>query len=143
MTATDALARTSLSQEAPRIFLSYAPADTAFAKHLGEELVAHGAVVADAETFLAHGEAWDEAVIAAIRNADSLVVVVPEKEGQGKNALMELGMARSLNKRIFIVSPDHGRLHDNPFPISLSRRKALVAAPHATDTIVNTILSPR
>jgi nucleoside 2-deoxyribosyltransferase len=92
-----------------RIFLSYAPEDRAFAARLKRAFGARGAETFDPIDDLRPGEDISSGILRRLRRADMVVFVVPRYEGQGKAALVELGAAKALGKRIVSVLPDRAR----------------------------------
>jgi hypothetical protein len=129
------------AREAQKIFLSYATRDSNFASSLARTLADKGAKVFDPALALEQGDAWDEAVMSALRRANTLIVVVPEAEGEGKSALVELGMARVLGKRILVVTPDRHRLTVNPFPSDLSGSRMIDATERSFSDVADTLLA--
>lgn len=60
-------------------------------------------------------------VVDEVGRADLLVFMVPEREGEGRNALMELGMARANGKPIVPVVLDATRVANSDVATSPSR----------------------
>lgn len=92
-----------------RVFLSYADEDRAFASKLKRALTARGAETFDPITAFRPGEDFSTAILKSLKRADLLVFVVPRFEGQGKSALVELGAAKAMGKRIVSVVPERTR----------------------------------
>jgi hypothetical protein len=97
------------SNEMSRVFLSYALDDRPFAERLARVLSARGAETFDPVKDFEPGENWSDAILKSLRRADLLVFVVPRFEGQGKSALVEVGAAKAMGKRIVSVLPDRAR----------------------------------
>jgi nucleoside 2-deoxyribosyltransferase len=66
------------------------------------------------------GEDALDLVVEEVSKADLLVFVVPEHEGEGKNALMELGMAKAKGKPIVPVVLDESRIANSRVATTLS-----------------------
>jgi hypothetical protein len=97
------------------VFLSHSFEDKDFAERLAKRLRRFGVTVFDPGQDISAGEDWQKRILAAIRSASTVVFVIPSREGVGKNALMELGAARALGKRIVPVSPTTSRLGNAGF----------------------------
>lgn len=90
------------------LFISYAQTDRSYAQELSQALRSRGfEVFRDDETLIA-GENYADLILDALKNAELVVFVVPKENGEGKNALFEVGAAKALGKRIFAIMP-HGR----------------------------------
>jgi len=96
-----------------RVFLSHSWDDAPFAAKLRQALDRAGAVPFD--PIEGPGEDWTADLKTRLDAADLVVFVVPPREGAGKNALMELGAARVLGKKIIAVVPMKGRWHNADF----------------------------
>jgi nucleoside 2-deoxyribosyltransferase len=106
-----------------RVFLSYATEDQPFAARLKGALSAHGAETIDPTEDLRPGEEVSTAILKLLRRADLLVFVVPRFEGQGKSALVELGAAKAMGKRIVSVLPDRARSANSDVAMALSETR--------------------
>jgi hypothetical protein len=93
-----------------RVFLSYAAEDRAFASRLKRALTAQGAETVDPAEDMKPGDDLSAAILKSLKRSDLLVFVVPRYEGQGKSALVELGAAKALGKRIVSVVPEKARV---------------------------------
>jgi len=102
-----------------RVFLSYASEDQPFATRLKKVLSEHGAETLDPSDVVP-GEDFSAAVLKTLKRADLLVFVVPRFEGQGKSALVELGAAKALGKRVVSVLPDRARAANTDVAVALS-----------------------
>jgi hypothetical protein len=102
-----------------RVFLSYANEDRTFAARLKQALSAHGAETLDPGDDLRPGKDWSAAILKSLKRADLLVFVVPRYEGQGKSALVELGAAKAMGKRIVSVLPDRARAANTDVAMAL------------------------
>ena len=90
------------------LFISYAQTDRSYAQELSQALRSRGfEVFRDDETLIAD-ENYADLILDALKNAELVVFVVPKDNGDGKNALFEVGAAKALGKRIFAIMP-HGR----------------------------------
>lgn len=103
-----------------RVFLSYATEDQAYAARLKKALEASGAETFDPARDLEPGAEFADAILKSLRRADLVVFVVPRFEGQGKSALVELGAARALGRRIVSVFPDRTRVANSDVAMALS-----------------------
>ncbi len=116
-----------------QVFLSYAAEDKTFADRLSKALASHGASVFDPAEDLASGADVSGAIIKFLRRSDLVVFVVPRFEGQGKNALAELGAARAMGKRIVSVLPDRTRAANSDVAMALSETHYLDAGRDLSD----------
>ena len=103
-----------------RVFLSYALEDRPFAARLKRALSARGAQTFDPAEDLRPGADLSAAILKALKQADLLVFVVPRFEGQGKSALVELGAAKAMGKRIVSILPDRARAANTDIAMALS-----------------------
>lgn len=85
---------------APRVFISYAHADTAVARRLLRRLVAHGVDAWLDERQLRFGTALDTALREHITEADIVVVLASQKSADSKWVALELACALELEKPI-------------------------------------------
>ena len=96
-----------------KVFLSYARGDEGFVSELREALAARGADVFDAFKDVRPGADVYTAILQHLKQSDLVVFVVPRYEGQGKSALVEVGAAKALGKRIVSVLPERVRVANN------------------------------
>lgn len=130
----------SKSAKGKRVFLSYAEADNAFAEELRRILVLHGAaVVLDSTVLLSSGDV-QEALLRALKESDLVTFVVPRREGEGKNALFEIGAARALGKPIVSVVSDPARSQNADVARVLSRSPLVDASRLSDDALADAIL---
>jgi hypothetical protein len=105
----------------PTIFVSYAHEDSDFARWIVRILAKSGvAVLPSEDANLAAGESWEQKIRSDIEHADRMVFVVPSREGAGKNALFELGLAYGMGKKIVAIMPDDSRGWNADFARQLS-----------------------
>jgi hypothetical protein len=131
------------ASSAHRVFVSHARSDDGFASSLAAALKQSGADAVLDSRAVDLGTDVQEAVLAALRASDLVVFVVPEREGAGKNALVELGAARALGKRIVAIAPDSGRLHNADVARLLSGSAVVDASAVTKDALVRSILRPQ
>jgi nucleoside 2-deoxyribosyltransferase len=117
---------------AKQVFMSYARDDEAVAERLRRVLNQAGYAVLDPNALIAYGENFADAVLAAVRESDALVFVVPQREGLGKWALFEAGAAKALGKQIIAVLPDPVRYANGSIGSDLSGT-ALIDASRLSD----------
>jgi hypothetical protein len=90
------------------LFISYAQTGSEYAKKLTQALRGKGFdVFRDDETLIA-GDNYADAILDVLKNAELVVFVVPKENGEGKNALYEVGAAKAMGKKIFAIML-HGR----------------------------------
>lgn len=124
-----------------RVFLSHALEDRKFVSELSRALKARGA-----ETFVDYehvrpGEDVSTTILAQLQRSDLVVFVVPRFEGQGKNALFELGAAKALGKRIVAVLPEGVRRSNSDIASALSRTLLLDASAKNVGLLADQVLS--
>lgn len=102
-----------------RVFLSYASEDRKFADRLKRVFSAHGAETIDPADVGMGGDI-STAILKSLKRADLMVFVVPRFEGQGKSALVELGAAKAMGKRVVSVLPDRSRAANTEVAVALS-----------------------
>ena len=124
-----------------RVFLSYAASDEAVASQLGRALAGLGAEVFDPHKDVGPGTDASAAILNQLRRSDLLVFVVPRYEGQGKSALVELGAARALGKRIVSVMPDRLRTANSDVASALGETYFLDAGGDGVGAFASRILS--
>lgn len=124
-----------------KVFLSYASGDREFASRVRDAVAGQGAEAVDVQPDLKPGSDPGAAVMDALRSADLFVFVVPEKEGSGKHALMELGAAKALGKRIVALMPDRHRASNTDVAVRLSDVMLLDAGEKPADTVAEQLLS--
>jgi hypothetical protein len=121
VTKDSTMAKSSATEHAePRVFVSYAQEDSDFAQRITRILAASGIVVLPRSDDIRVGEAWEQKIRSQIEDSDRLVFVVPSREGVGKNALFELGLAYGLGKKIVAIMPDETRGWNADFARRLS-----------------------
>lgn len=124
-----------------RVFLSHAMEDRKFVTELGKALMARGA-----ETFVDYenvrpGDDISATILAQLQRSDLVVFVVPRYEGQGKNALFELGAARALGKPIVAVLPEGVRRANSDVASALGRTLLLDATTKNVGLLADQVLS--
>ncbi|MDQ2081933.1 toll/interleukin-1 receptor domain-containing protein [Xanthobacteraceae bacterium Astr-EGSB] len=124
----------------PKVFLSYAWGDRAFAATVKAALSDVGVSASD-DLDIAPGESLAEAVLESIRASEIVVFVVPEHEGVGKNALFELGAARAAGKHIVSLVPDRKRAANSDVAVRLSNLMVLDASERSPSTIAEQVLT--
>lgn len=86
----------------PRIFFSYTAKDSAYAELLADLLKEKGFDTwTDAN--LTEGEEWSSRMLAALKKSDLFIPLVSKEFFESSYALMELGAAYSLDKRIIPI----------------------------------------
>lgn len=90
------------------VFVSHGHEDAAFAEKLSHLLEDEGYTVFS-NLSLEPGSDLESAIIEALRSADVVLFVVPAREGGGKNALVELGAAKAMGKRIVPILTETSR----------------------------------
>lgn len=124
-----------------RVFFSYSASDRALADKLKKAFQRHGAQTFDPFSDLTPGESISETLLTHLRRSDLFVFVAPRFEGQGKSALVELGAARALGKRIVTVVPDEARAASHDKAVSLGRAYHLDPGAAAIEVFADRILS--
>lgn len=124
-----------------RIFLSYASGDREFVAKLNRALTARGAATFDPHKDLNPGEDLSASIIGRLKQTDMLVFVVPRFEGQGKSALVELGAAKALGKRIVAVLPDRARAANSDVASALGHTYFLDATNENVGILADQVLS--
>lgn len=99
-----------------------------------------GLKVFDSSCDLQSGKRWDDQIIRAIKKSDAVVFVVPEREGEGKLALFEVGAARALGKQIVTVLPDPMRYPNQEVGSSLSQ-SSVIDASRMTDELLGSSIA--
>jgi hypothetical protein len=106
------------------IFISYAHADTAFAKRLARGLTREGVTGFLDQADIAAGAPWGDAVRNALETSKTLVLVLSKSALASNYVLAELGAAEALGKPIIVVKlPDEPL--PKPLPPFLDRRQIL------------------
>lgn len=123
------------------VFLSYASDDRAFAAQIRDAVAQRGAEAVDADSVVQPGSDVGGAAMEALRSADLFVFVVPEKEGSGRWALMELGAAKALGKRIVALMPDRHRAGNSEVAVRLSDVLVLDAGEKPATRVAEQLLS--
>ena len=109
------MSKPSRTSKGQKVFLSYSWEDRPFAEKLSRILTENGAKVMNPANDIPAGSKIQDAILKAVKNSSSMIFVIPQQEGAGKHALVELGAARALGKRILAVSPNSSRLHNSGF----------------------------
>lgn len=122
-----------------RVFLAYGDEDSGFARHLAELLANGGHQPFDVPASASEDGDVSDAILNALRQADTVVFVVPAREGAGKGALEELGAARALGKRIVAVMPDGSRAWNTGIARAISRAPVVDASRIAEDRLVDAL----
>ena len=89
-----------------RVFLSYAQADQAFAKALGEELTRRGLEVWRGEEQILPGDNWGSSIAEGLKKSNAMVVLISPKSMESKYVSSEIQYALGdlgYEKRIFPV----------------------------------------
>jgi hypothetical protein len=133
----------SHAKRATRVFVSYDRRDRQFAAALSEALRAQGADVFDPSSLIQvrPGDDWADELLDELRNSDFLVFVVPRFEGDGINALAELGAARALGKTIVPVVPEPAWYASGSIASVVSRQATLDASRLSRDELARAILA--
>lgn len=84
-------------------FFSYSRADEAFAEKLATDLKANGVKLWYDQADLSPGYNWDEAIEKALKNCDTLIVIVSANSVKSKNVLDEISYALEENKHIIPI----------------------------------------
>lgn len=121
------------------IFLSYSHDDQEFALRLSKILMKSGFLVFDPANETVPDEKWSDKIVREMRKSAGLVFVIPAREGAGKNALAELGMARALDKNIVAVMPDSSRAWNASFARVLSDSAVVDASKLRDDALANAL----
>ena len=87
----------------PNVFISYAQADSAFARKLAADLRHRNQSVWSADQELTPGERWANVVDRAIQDSENFVVVLSDKSGSSNWIRTEVALALSQNKRVIPV----------------------------------------
>lgn len=124
----------------PRIFLSYADADRAFAAKLANGLAKAGINASDL-TRPQDGKTRFEAFRKELVASDLVVFVVPSRQGEGRWALAEVGAARALDKQILAVVPDRARNDNSAFARALTESALVDAAKLSASALIDKIVS--
>ncbi|PWV97230.1 TIR domain-containing protein [Hoeflea marina] len=120
-------------------FLSYSHADRAFAHHISKLLRQRGLAVIDWESAIEHGADSQDTIFRDLENARSMIFIVPAREGDGKNALAELGAARALGKHIVAVMPDSSRASNAGFARRLTDSAVIDASTMREDALIDAL----
>lgn len=123
-----------------KIFLSYASSDRVFAARLSKEIAKTGARTYDMSSLQA-GEHIFDTFRKELNAADLFVLLVPPHEGEGRNALFEIGAAKALDKRILAVLPERKRFANSGFASSLSDFSMLDASNLSMKALASSIVS--
>lgn len=115
-----------------QVFLSYDIGDSGFARKLATLLTDQGYKPVDADMVSKQGTGQDEAVLHAIEDSVKVIFIVPSREGNGKNALTELGAARAMGKQIVAIMPDASRAWNSDVA-RIVTRSAVVDASRVED----------
>lgn len=102
------------------VFLSYSSNDTGFAGHLSSILRERGISTFYADADIKLGEDIAKRMSDALDMSDTLIFVVPSREGESRTALAALGAARALGKRIVAVMPNSSRAWNSNFARQIS-----------------------
>jgi hypothetical protein len=94
----------------PKIFVSHASADRAFAHELGRLMEERGASVFLDTDKMTAGSLWSETLRAEIDMANALVLVIPSHDVANRNWVwFEAGAAKALGKPVLaVLPPQHG-----------------------------------
>lgn len=111
-----------------RVFLSHSGDDAEFARRLATRLRDAGVDAFDSASDLPSGEDGSSRILRALEKSDKVIFVVPLHEGNGKNALAELGAARALGKPILAVMPDSSRAWNSDVARAISNSAVIDAS---------------
>ena len=101
------------------VFLSFVKEDRTYAMRLANALRIQGVKILDVVEDPSADDAFS-LVQNALTRTDLFVFIVPEHEGQSNWALMELGAAKALNKRIIGIVPSFARFANSDVARRLS-----------------------
>jgi hypothetical protein len=87
------------------VFISHASTDRDYAKALTQALLGKGFDVFGDEDTIRAGDNYPDLILDILKNAELVVFVVPKENGEGKNALYEVGAAKAMGKKIFAIMP--------------------------------------
>jgi hypothetical protein len=124
-----------------QVFLSYARDDADFAAKLRKALTDRGAKAFDAPKDVQPGVDYWTSIQDQLRRSDLVVFVVPRHEGQGKSALIELGAAKALGRRIVAVLPDRIRTSNSEIASSLGNTYFLDSTGKNVGELADQVLS--
>lgn len=128
-----------MTDRAPRIFFSYSIDDQPFAAQIADLVRRSGGevFVDDARP----GEEWFESLKSQIEAADLVVFIVPAQEGQGRNALFEIGAAKALGKRILAILRERKRRTNADVAVGLADTVIMEAEHMSPDLLARTVVS--
>ena len=131
------------TKKATRVFVSHDRRDQQFATALSEALRAQGVDIFDPLSPLQArpGDDWADERLDELRNSDFVVFVVPRFEGEGVNALAELGAARALGKTIVPVVPEPAWYASGSIASVVSGQSALDASRFSSEELAKAILA--
>lgn len=92
-----------MPSEKPRIFISYARADSGFALKLGKDLLSAGAYIWLDKLEIVSGEHWDDAVEKALNTCGSFLVILSGTSVESQNVKDELSFALGEKKQVIPV----------------------------------------
>lgn len=124
-----------------KAFISYSRDDRDFVSTIEAALARYGLQTFDPELEIQAGDKIDERILDGLRAADVVIFVVPEHEGAGKNALVEIGAARALGKRIVALVRDRKRAANSDVAMRLSNLMVLDAGEAEPSSIAEQILT--
>jgi hypothetical protein len=104
-----------------KIFLAYARTDEEFAARLGRVLQAQGVEVSRDMSGANFGQGWEDPLRNALRDADSVVLVLSPAALESAWVAFELGAAAASGKPIVGVQPHAAALPDS-LPLPAMRR---------------------
>ena len=114
------MSQTVTDRASRNVFLSYSSNDTEFAAHLTSILRDRGISILGTGAGIKIGDDIAKGISEALKISDTLIFVVPSREGEGRNALAELGAAKALGKRIVAVMPNSSRAWNSDFARQIS-----------------------
>ena len=122
------------------VFFTYGRDDKGFAMRLADKMREKGIEVFDPEIEVTSGEVWAQTVRKAISNANAVVAILPMSGTPGSNnAFFEIGLARTMNKKVLAVTPDRLSSGDRELPQGLLDLLVLDGANKSAETIVDTL----
>ena len=104
-----------------QVFISYAGADTEWARSFAKALREHGLNVWFDQFEIAAGEQWPDALESGLRDSDVFVTLVHPDVVVRPDLFFELGAAIGMNKRVVAIVPKDFDLTQLPSELRLRR----------------------
>jgi hypothetical protein len=95
-----------MDAEAPKLFFSYARADSVFALRLAKDLRSAGIQLWIDQLDICPGSRWDQAVEGALKGCSEVLVILSPASVRSNNVLDEVSFALEDNKRVVPVRRD-------------------------------------